>query len=119
MSEDRVVAVFPLPDVVFFPRTVLPLHVFEKRYRAMVKDALAADSRLAVALLQPGWQVGYEGSPAFYDVATIGRIIGEALANAREVRLALKSSPLLSAPHSLISKFDARFPRFDPSRRIL
>jgi len=76
MSEDRVVAVFPLPDVVFFPRTVLPLHVFEKRYRAMVKDALAADSRLAVALLQPGWQVGYEGSPAFYDVATIGRIDG-------------------------------------------
>jgi uncharacterized protein len=72
--EDRVVAVFPLPDVVFFPRTVLPLHVFEKRYRAMVKDALEGDHRLAVALLQPGWQAHYEGSPSFHEVATIGRI---------------------------------------------
>jgi len=76
MPEDRVVAVFPLPDVVFFPRTILPLHVFEMRYRAMVKDALASDSRLAVALLQPGWQADYEESPAFHDIATIGRIDG-------------------------------------------
>jgi hypothetical protein len=65
MPDDRVVAVFPLPDVVFFPRTVLPLHVFEMRYREMVKDALASDGRLAVALLKP---------PAFHAVATIGRI---------------------------------------------
>lgn len=74
MPDERVVAVFPLPDVVFFPRTVLPLHVFETRYRAMVKDALEADSRLAVALLKPGWRADYERSPAFFSVATIGRI---------------------------------------------
>ena len=74
--DDRLVAVFPLPDVVFFPRTVLPLHVFETRYRAMVKDALEGDQRLAVALLQPGWQSDYQGSPAFYPIATIGRIDG-------------------------------------------
>lgn len=74
MPESRLVPVFPLPDVVFFPRTVLPLHVFETRYRAMVKDALAADRVLAVALLRPGWERQYEGSPAFHDVATIGRM---------------------------------------------
>src|SRR4029079_2284301 len=72
--DDRLVAVFPLPDVVFFPRTILPLHVFEKRYRAMAKDALEADHSLAVALLQPGWQAHYEKSPSFHEVATIGRI---------------------------------------------
>jgi len=75
MPDDRVVAVFPLPDVVFFPRTVLPLHVFEMRYREMVKDALASDGRLAVALLKP---------PAFHAVATIG-LIGEARVRLGEV----------------------------------
>jgi Lon protease-like protein len=70
----RVLPVFPLPDVVFFPGTTLPLHVFETRYRAMVKDALASDRMIAVALLQPGWEERYEGSPAYFPVATAGRM---------------------------------------------
>ncbi len=37
--------IFPLPDVTFFPHTLLPLHVFEARYRAMVIDALERDRR--------------------------------------------------------------------------
>ncbi len=74
MAASRALPVFPLPDVVFFPGTVLPLHVFETRYRAMVKDALAADNVLAVALLQPGWEQRYDGSPAYFPVATAGRM---------------------------------------------
>jgi uncharacterized protein len=74
MTDSRAIPVFPLPDVVFFPKTVLPLHVFETRYRIMVKDALASDARLAVALLQPGWEKGYAGAPAYHPVATIGRM---------------------------------------------
>ena len=53
MAELRI-PVFPLPEVVFFPGTVLPLHVFEPRYRRMVADCLAGDGRLAVAMLRPG-----------------------------------------------------------------
>ncbi len=68
------VPVFPLPGVVFFPRTVLPLHIFEPRYRRMVRDASSGDGRLAVALLRPGWEGDYEGSPAFHDIATVGRM---------------------------------------------
>ena len=74
MVGDRLVPVFPLPDVVFFPGTVLPLHVFESRYRLMVKDALAAERSLAVALLKPGWESEYAGSPAFHEIATLGRM---------------------------------------------
>ena len=74
MSVIRQIPVFPLPDVVFFPETVLPLHVFETRYRAMVKDALAADRSIAVALLRPGWEQQYAGSPACFQIATAGRI---------------------------------------------
>jgi Lon protease-like protein len=68
------VPVFPLPGVVFFPRTILPLHVFESRYRAMIRDAVASDSRIAISLLKPGWEADYEGSPSFHEVGSVGRI---------------------------------------------
>jgi Lon protease-like protein len=74
MPVIREIPVFPLPDVVFFPQTVLPLHVFETRYRAMVKDALRADRTIAVALLQPGWEQGYAGNPDCFAIATAGRM---------------------------------------------
>lgn len=74
MPVFRRLPVFPLPDVVFFPGTVLPLHVFETRYRVMVKDALAADGTIAVALLQPGWEQRYAGNPEYFPVATAGRM---------------------------------------------
>ena len=66
--------VFPLPGVVFFPRTVLPLHVFEPRYREMVRDVLKGEKLIAVALLRPGWEADYHRSPAFHEVGTLGRI---------------------------------------------
>src|SRR5574342_404838 len=44
--------VFPLPGVVVFPGTPMPLHVFEPRYRAMTADALAGDRVMAVATLR-------------------------------------------------------------------
>jgi Lon protease-like protein len=73
-SASGIVPVFPLPKIVFFPRTILPLHVFEPRYRRMVRDAVAGEGLIAVALLRPGWASDYEGSPAFHEVGTIGRI---------------------------------------------
>jgi Lon protease-like protein len=44
------IPVFPLPQVVLFPRALLPLHIFEPRYRAMLKDALATHRVLVMAL---------------------------------------------------------------------
>jgi len=61
----EVLPVFPLPSTVFFPHTVLPLHVFEPRYRSMVEDALGGDRLIAVALAQ--------GSD-FHAIGTVGRI---------------------------------------------
>jgi len=45
--------IFPLPGVVLFPGTLLPLHIFEPRYRAMVSDALAGESLIGMAMLDP------------------------------------------------------------------
>src|SRR5690606_30905127 len=48
--------IFPLPDVVLFPGAVLPLHIFEPRYREMTADLLAAHGLLALARLRPGYE---------------------------------------------------------------
>jgi Lon protease-like protein len=66
--------VFPLPNVVFFPETVLPLHVFEERYREMVQDCSSGEGLIAMALLRPDWEEDYLGSPAIHRVGTVGRI---------------------------------------------
>ena len=87
MSSPRptlILPIFPLPDVTFYPHTLLPLHVFEARYRAMVVDALARDRRLAVVRLRPGFEAAYAGKPAVRDVAGAGEIVSwERLANGR------------------------------------
>ena len=70
----ELVPVFPLPNAVLFPHTRLPLHVFEPRYRAMVRDATAGEGLIAVALLCPGFEEDYEGSPAYHPVGTVGRV---------------------------------------------
>jgi Lon protease-like protein len=70
-----VLPIFPLPALAFFPGTLLPLHVFEARYRAMVSDALARDRRLAVVGLRPGYEPIYEGKPPVWEVAGAGEIV--------------------------------------------
>jgi Lon protease-like protein len=68
------VPVFPLPGLVFFPQTLLPLHIFEPRYRKMVRDAVAADGLIAMALLCEDESSGASGRPRFHGVGTIGSI---------------------------------------------
>jgi Lon protease-like protein len=68
--------VFPLPRVVFFPGTALPLHLFEPRYTEMIEDCLESGcTAMAVALLAPGWEGYYEDRPAICEVAGAGRIV--------------------------------------------
>jgi Lon protease-like protein len=51
-----VVALFPLPNAVLFPGTVVPLHIFEPRYREMVRDCASSDGLIGIALLKPGYE---------------------------------------------------------------
>jgi uncharacterized protein len=70
-----VVSLFPLPNVVLFPRAVLPLHIFEERYKAMTAAALAGDRRIAIALLKPGWEKNYYQRPAIEPIVCVGNIL--------------------------------------------
>lgn len=67
---------FPLPGLVFFPHTVLPLHIFEPRYVQMTEDAISSGDKLItmVQLGHPG-TVGGLGDPPIEKVACLGRII--------------------------------------------
>ncbi|WP_158277403.1 LON peptidase substrate-binding domain-containing protein [Opitutus sp. ER46] len=66
------VPVMTLPDTAFFPQALMPLHIFEPRYRAMLRDVLASHRLFAVAGLDPT-KVGQPG--AFeppYQIASLG-----------------------------------------------
>lgn len=64
---------FPLPGVVLFPGTLLPLHIFEPRYRAMVSDALAGEKLIGMAMLD--LSRGSAEPPPVFPVGGAGRIV--------------------------------------------
>jgi Lon protease-like protein len=67
-------AIFPLPNVVLFPGTYLPLHVFEPRYRAMTETALASEPVIGMILLRPDADPMAARAPIF-SVGCAGRIV--------------------------------------------
>lgn len=70
-----VIPLFPLPNVVHFPRVLLPLHVFEPRYRDLVRDTLAGPRLVGMVLLRPEWEAGYRGSPPIFETGTAGELV--------------------------------------------
>lgn len=74
-SFGGVVRLFPLPAPALYPRVVQPLHVFEERYRALVRDALDGDGLIAMAVLRPGWEADYASRPPLEPVACLGQIV--------------------------------------------
>jgi uncharacterized protein len=70
----RLIPIFPLPNVVHFPLAPLPLHIFEPRYRKMVKDAMEGARTIGMTLLKPGWEDDYEGRPPVYEHGCAGVI---------------------------------------------
>jgi len=70
----RRILLFPLPGVVLLPGTLLPLHIFEPRYRAMVADALEGDRTIGMAMLKPGWESREEPLP-IYPIGGAGGIV--------------------------------------------
>ena len=68
------VAVFPLPDVVLFPHASLPLHIFELRYRTMVREVLSSGRLITLAVLKPGWERDYRDAPDYHALGCLARI---------------------------------------------
>jgi uncharacterized protein len=70
----RTLPLFPLPNVVLFPHALLPLHVFEERYRVLARDILGGARFLAVSLIAPGAREDDERPPVS-TVAGVGEVV--------------------------------------------
>jgi len=63
--------IFPLAGAILFPRAQLPLHIFEERYREMIRDALAGKAQ--IGMIQP---IEFSDHPSLYRIGCIGEIVG-------------------------------------------
>ncbi len=120
---------FPLPDVVLYPGVLLPLHVFEPRYRTMLRDVMRSHGALAVVQISPTANEGgldaADRKPELATVAGAGLVLEqEVLADGRSniviqgvARVSLAELPmegpyrrakatLLEEPPSLVSDVD-------------
>jgi uncharacterized protein len=66
---------FPLPHGALLPGELLPLHVFEPRYRTLLEAVRRGDRIIAIATLLPGWEVDYHGRPPVAPVVGLGRMV--------------------------------------------
>lgn len=68
---------FPLPGVVLFPNAMLPLHIFEERYRKMTRDVLESHRHLAMAMLQSEAEDDAEerARPAVRPIMGVGEVV--------------------------------------------
>ncbi len=70
-NDPRVIPVFPLSGVLLLPDARLPLHIFEPRYRNMVRDAI--DGPKLIGMIQP--RDGVDEPPPLYDIGCTGEIV--------------------------------------------
>jgi Lon protease-like protein len=73
MSRTIRVPIFPLAGAILFPRSQLPLHIFEPRYREMVRDAIDGAGR--IAMIQPH-RLDDDNQAPLYGVGCVGDIVG-------------------------------------------
>jgi len=67
---------FPLPNVVLFPNALLPLQIFEPRYRQMTADALEGERLIAMGLMRPGWkELPADATVPIHRMVGLGKII--------------------------------------------
>jgi uncharacterized protein len=81
LPDEFEVPLFPLPGIVLFPGTLLPLRVFEPRYLKLLKDVMASEKLIGMAQLKPAEFPFKEtpGSPppSIYNVVGVGKVIAQ------------------------------------------
>jgi len=73
-SVRKVVPLFALPHVWLFPYVILPLHIFEERYKQMIQDILDGPGRIVLGTVQEGFEDDMAGAPPVYPIAGLGEI---------------------------------------------
>jgi uncharacterized protein len=71
---NRIIPLFPLPNLVLFPHTDVPLHIFEPRYRQMIADIAEGERIIGMMLLKGDWERDYYANPDIYTMGCAGKI---------------------------------------------
>jgi Lon protease-like protein len=74
VNFSRPIPIFPLDGVVLLPQQVMPLHIFEERYRQMVRESLDSVGQIAMAVVKPGHTLEYHGRPPLLPAVCVGQI---------------------------------------------
>jgi Uncharacterized protein, similar to the N-terminal domain of Lon protease len=64
--------IFPLSNFIIFPRTTVPLNIFEPRYLDMVNDSIKSDK--LIGMIQPKNLLNKDNNPELYEVGCVGKI---------------------------------------------
>lgn len=118
--------IFPLYRVHLFPRALLPLYIFEPRYRELTAHCLRSGGTMAIASLLPGFREDYQGRPPIRRTAGVGRIVAHRqnsdgtynilLLGMARVRIETELAPLASFREvRALQLFDHWPSRYDPS----
>ncbi len=73
-GASSIVPMFPLPGVFLFPGTLMPLHIFEPRYRTMIDDSLDGPGRIVMATVLDAQSGEADGAPTVHHIAGLGEI---------------------------------------------
>tara|TARA_B100000767_G_scaffold167119_1_gene156483 strand:- start:522 stop:1157 length:636 start_codon:yes stop_codon:yes gene_type:complete len=67
----NIIPIFPLSNLILFPKTSIPLNIFEPRYIAMIKDSM--ENNKMIGLIQPK-KDNIDGIPNLYEIGCLGKI---------------------------------------------
>lgn len=71
----QVAPLFPLPKIFLYPNAVMPLHIFEPRYRQMIDDLLDRRGWMVISPIRSGHESDAAGNPPVYSVGGLGEIV--------------------------------------------
>ena len=68
----RNIPVFPLKNFIIFPKTTVPLNIFEPRYIDMINDSMSSNK--LIGMIQPKSSINKDNNPDLYEVGCLGKI---------------------------------------------
>ncbi len=85
----KIIPVFPLSNFIIFPKTSVPLNIFEPRYVSMINDSMKANK--LIGMIQPKTQKSLKSSiPNLYDIGCLGKITSFTETNSNQYLIELK-----------------------------
>ena len=66
------IPVFPLSNFILFPKTTVPLNIFEPRYIDMINDAMKSNKM--IGMIQPRYEKNQDNTPNLYEIGCLGKI---------------------------------------------